>query len=152
MLFKIASRYLLAALLADAGYLPQPLGLLAEYLEGILAEMLHDQPGCAWADAFDDAAAQIALDAAQGGGCLNAAGACFELLAILRVVRPFAPKQAGFACGQGGQRAYNRDDVALRAHLNDRPAVIVIAKDGIGDRALQLLQAFAHSSSESQME
>ena len=90
MLFLIAFADLAAADFADAGDFHQPLGLLAQYIQRLVAKGLHNLAGGAGAQALDEPAAQKPLDAAQGGRRLYLAAGRAELTAILRVLYPIA--------------------------------------------------------------
>ncbi len=82
---------------ADARDLGQPLGLSLDDLEGSEAETIHQTPRHHFADAGDQAGAEIALQPAQRSRLEAEAGIHPELSPELAVVSPFALQPQAFS-------------------------------------------------------
>jgi acyl dehydratase len=120
--------------LADALDLAELAGLLAEDAEGVGAEGVDDLVGVDFADAGDEAAAEVFADAVDGGGELGLVRDDLELRAVLRVPRPFARQQEGLAALHAGQCADDGDAVlgglgGLGAQLGDGVVVLLVEED-----------------------
>ena len=133
------------ALLAHLGHFLQPLGMLAEDGEGLLAEMLHDQLGCRGPHAVDQPASQVALNAQQGGGLLQLAGGAFQLPPVLGMLHPFPGEYGLLSRGQLGQHAHHGDFAAAHPGHHHRVAVFVIAVYRAQHAGLHLLHASTSS-------
>ena len=118
-------------LFADAGHLGQLLGMLGENIQRALAKFLHQELCGGGAHPPDQAGAQIALDAQEGGGLFDLAGGGLPLLAILGMLDPHAGKGYLLPGGQGGQHSHHGDLLPAHTHLHYRVSVFLIAEDGI---------------------
>jgi hypothetical protein len=99
------------AFLADALDVAEAAGLLAEDAERVGAKGVDDFVGVNFADAGDEAAAEVFADAVDGGRELAREGRDFELRAVLGVVRPLAGEVEGLAAFDAGEGADDRDEV-----------------------------------------
>ena len=133
------------ALLAHLGHFLQTLWMLAEHREGFLAEMLHDQLGRGGPHAVDQPAAQVALDAQEGGGLLQLAGRAFQLPPVLGMLHPFPGEYGLLSRGQLGQHAHHGDFAAAHPRHDHRIAVFVIAVHRAQHAGLHLLHALTSS-------
>ena len=75
------------------------------------------------ADALDQARAQVALDALDGGGQHGGIGVNLELLAVFRVARPAAAHPQALADLRAQQRPHHRDQVRASAGVDPRDRV-----------------------------
>lgn len=75
---------------AHARHLPDPLGLAEQHVQGVIAELLNQAPGQLAADALEEPAAQVTLNA-RGGVGQNFAGLLHgKLPAIFWMAGPVA--------------------------------------------------------------
>ena len=96
------------ALGPDAGYLAQPLGLLLDQLENVLAKRPDELLGIHWADAADHAGPEILLDAFQRRGRGRFQERRLELEAVRTVRDPGATHLHPLARGDRGGVAHPR--------------------------------------------
>ncbi len=89
---------------ADAGDVAEFAGFFGEDAEGVGAEGVDDFVGVGFADAGDEAAAEVFADAVDAGGELAFESGNFELSTVLTVLRPLAgevERLAAFDAGEG---------------------------------------------------
>jgi len=126
---------------ADAGNLPQPLGRVVKHVRRVHAEVRDDAPRDGWADAGNQPAAQIALQAGQAGGHHRPHLDDLELPAVARVLHPVAEQLYSLACRE---ERHHADDShgrgAVRLELGHRVAGLVVTKGQRADRAAQRLR------------
>jgi len=126
---------------ADAGNLPQPLGRVVKHVRRVHAEVRDDAPRDGWADAGNQPAAQIALQAGQAGGHHRPHLDDLELPAVARVVHPVAEQLHRLAGREKRHHADDRHGLAIiRFELSHRVAGLVIAKGKAADRTAQRLR------------
>jgi hypothetical protein len=131
-----------AALGADARDLRQPLRALLDHLQGRQPEGLHQAPGHDLADAGDEAGAEVALDAEDGGRCHRAVGGDAELAAELAVLLP-GPLEAQALAGLDPEEpAHRRHRLATRRrqHLDHAPGVVLAGEDDALEGAVEALR------------
>ena len=126
---------------ADAGDLPQPLGRVVEHVRRGRAEVRDDPPRDGRADAGDQPAAEIALQAGQAGDRRRPHLGDLELPAVARVLHPVAEQLHSLA---GREERHHADDShgrgAVRLELGHRVAGLVVAVGQRADRAAQRLR------------
>ena len=114
------------ALGADAAHLAQPVGLLLDDVEHLLAEARGQPLGIGRADAADHAGAEILLDALQRRGRAGLQERGPELQPVLAVVGPGAGDLDELAGRDQGGVAHHRHEVALAAGLDAQHAEAVV--------------------------
>jgi len=114
------------ALGADAAHLAQPIGLLLDYVEHLLAEAFGQPLGVDWPDAADHAGAEILLDALQRRGRAGLEEWGPELQPVLAVVGPAADGLHELAGRDQGGMAHHRHEVPLAARLDPQHAETVV--------------------------
>ena len=114
------------ALGADAAHLAQPIGLLLDYVEHLLAEAFGQPLGVGWPDAADHAGAEILLDALQRRGRAGLQEWRPELQPVLAVVGPAADGLHELAGRDQGGMANDRHEVPLAARLDPQHAETVV--------------------------
>ena len=99
------------AFFADARDVAEFAGFFGKDAEGVGAESVDDFVGVGFADAGDEAAAEIFADAVDGGRELAREGGDLELGAVLSVVRPLAGELERLAAFDAGEGADDGDEV-----------------------------------------
>ena len=142
LVFPVAFGDLRHAFRADAGELRQALRMFGKDVEGFLAEMADDLLCDGGADAFDQPASEVTLNAEQRGRRLDFAGDAFELPPVGPVLGPLAGEHGLLAGAELRQRSDDGDLFPPGADGQHRPAVFRIAENGSQDPGFQ----FFHSA------
>ena len=121
----------LGALLADARDFVQAAGVFVDDLQRVGAEVVDDFLSVGFADAVDQAAAQIFANAVNRGGQLGFEGADFKLVAVRGVPRPLAAELEGLAALHAGQGAQDGDWAFFLSHADFSHAIgiFLVEKD-----------------------
>ena len=129
---------------ADAGDVAEFAGFFGEDAERVGAEGVDDFIGVGFADAGDEAAAEVFADAVDAGGELAFEGGDFELGAVLRVLGPLAgevERLAAFDAGQGaddgdffdfllgGSRSFYGGGTGVGAKFRDRVMIFLVVEN-----------------------
>ena len=129
---------------ADAGDVAEFAGFFGEDAEGVGAEGVDDFVGVGFADAGDEAAAEVFADAVDAGGELAFEGRDLELGAVLAVLRPLAgevERLAAFDAGEGtddgdlfnflvgGGRGFYGRGARVGAKLRDGVVVFLVVEN-----------------------
>ena len=133
---------------ADAEHLVQALRFLFDDLQRFQPEFAHDAFGRHRADALDQPAAQVFLQAGDGGGQDRADRFSLELPAILGMRHPRAAQLDRLADIDAEHVADDRDRIAraVRRQLRDGVAVFFVVEGDAFDCAAQRFQHGRHRS------
>ena len=126
---------------ADAGNLPQPLGRVVKHVRRVHAEVRDDAPHDGLADAGNQPAAQMTLQAGQAGGHHRPHLDDLELPAVARVLHPVAEQFHRLADREERHHAHDRYGLAIIGfELGYGVAGLVVAEGQATDRAAQRLR------------
>ena len=101
------------ALLGDAGNFAQPLNIPFDHIEGFETEMGHDALGGDGTDPFNQAAAQIFLNAGQGGRLALPVVFDLELQPVFGMLSPASVQAEGLSRLDIGETADDSNQLAL---------------------------------------
>ena len=133
------------ALHADAGDLPQALGVVLQHREGLEPEVVHHPPGQLHAQALHGPAGQVALQAPQGARVLDQPARDLELATEARVLLPGPVQDQVGAEGEVADRTDHGVAMPLGIqHLRHREAPVFRLERDVPQLAFEPLGVGAH--------